>query len=223
MFKYLLSLTFAVSFASAATISTQATCDGVTTFGTFSAICFGQHSMAEASLGYFGVTVSTTGPASASALFDDDYLFTIFGGTGNGFFFPCISGSAAGAKAEIGFGAVRFGTPGDTHDFPVSNCRGNVILDGSPQPFTFAVPQIVEIQMTGSGSFGRPGGTDGGATLDGFLFFDASGNQVSTLPYALVSANLPEPSALYLLSIGLMLFVAVRIRAVSRLLGSQIF
>jgi hypothetical protein len=37
MFK--LPLIFAVSFASAATISTSATCDGVTTVGTFSASC----------------------------------------------------------------------------------------------------------------------------------------------------------------------------------------
>ena len=39
MFKYVLSVSLAVSLASAATISTIATCDGVTTTGTTGASC----------------------------------------------------------------------------------------------------------------------------------------------------------------------------------------
>lgn len=50
MFKNVLSLTFAASLASAATISTSATCDGVTTVGTFSASCNDGHYMASADL-----------------------------------------------------------------------------------------------------------------------------------------------------------------------------
>ena len=51
MFKYALSLTFAIALASAATISTSVTCDGVTTVGTFSARCDVGLYMASAGLG----------------------------------------------------------------------------------------------------------------------------------------------------------------------------
>jgi hypothetical protein len=50
MFKYLLSLTFAVGLASAATISTSATCDALTVVGIFSASCNHLTSQAQAVL-----------------------------------------------------------------------------------------------------------------------------------------------------------------------------
>src|ERR1700720_3938233 len=105
MFKYLLSLTFAVSFATAATIITTATCDGVTTTGTTFAMCnipFGAGAVASITAPSFEespslletpfrVSVSAAGPGnqstSASANFFDDYVFTVFGGTGGGLFF----------------------------------------------------------------------------------------------------------------------------------------
>jgi len=105
MFKLFLSLTFAVGFASAATISTSVTCDGVTTVGTFSASCNSIGSFANADVtapsfvdmfsGLFQLGVAATaigdGPnesSSASANFSEDYVFTVSGGTGNGSFFP---------------------------------------------------------------------------------------------------------------------------------------
>lgn len=86
MFKLFLSLTFAVSLASAATISTSATCDGVTTVGVFSASCDDGRVVASASLQssgmpFISVSAGALGvppplaSASAVANFFDDYVF----------------------------------------------------------------------------------------------------------------------------------------------------
>ena len=118
MFKYVLSLTFAVGLASAATISTTVNCDGVTTVGTFSASCNDGRFMAQASIGISGgLSISVdAGPVagpmtlpsgSASANFFDDYVFTVTGGTGEGFFFPCFNGGRdAGADVGIFIGGI---------------------------------------------------------------------------------------------------------------------
>jgi hypothetical protein len=91
MFRYVLSLTFAVSFATAATITTTATCDGVTTVGTTSASCSDALSSASASVDIsslsFGAEVQAmlTPPgiegaySSATANFSDEDVFTAFG------------------------------------------------------------------------------------------------------------------------------------------------
>jgi hypothetical protein len=166
MFKYVLSLTFAAGLASAATISTSATCDGVTTTGTFSASCndadFTGFASASAMV-QTGVTIgisvrtgvqSLMNPrsASASANISGDYVFTVFGGTGGGFFYPCFVGSFAshsGALGEGSFGGVGFQFTGSS-SFPASNCRVfGSLSDFFPlsKPFTFGVPQIVPLSM----------------------------------------------------------------------------
>jgi hypothetical protein len=48
------------------------------------------------------------------------------------------------------------------------------------------------------------------ASLDQILFFDAAGNPLSNITYTLVSTSVPEPSALALLSVGLMFVVVAR-------------
>jgi hypothetical protein len=50
MLKFVLPLTFAVSCATAATIVTSATCDGVTTVGTATAMCSDGRFFAAASI-----------------------------------------------------------------------------------------------------------------------------------------------------------------------------
>jgi hypothetical protein len=105
MFKYVLSLTFAAGVALAATISTSATCDGVTAVGTFSASCNHLTSQAQASLEISG-TLSVFAEATTTdfgggidigaANFSDDYVFTVFGGSGDGFFNPCFVGGGDG-------------------------------------------------------------------------------------------------------------------------------
>jgi hypothetical protein len=96
MSKFILCLAFAVGLASAATISTTARCSGPTTFGTFSASCNDAFAEADATIEIDG-TFSASANAhtsdfggtvpEATANFSDDYVFTVFAGTGRGFFF----------------------------------------------------------------------------------------------------------------------------------------
>jgi len=216
MFRYVLSLTLAVSYASAATISTTATCDGVTTVGTTFARCSTPDVLAQASVGLTSVSVLAEGtslpfgPGSASASFSADEVFTVNGGTGGGFFFPCFDG-AGFAMVGMSFGGVAFGI-GDTGDMLVSNCRGPNTLGVPPQPLTFGVPQIVHISNTGFASSGSNNREfNSSESFERMLFFDASGNVLPNATFTLV--EVPEPSAWSLLSIGMMFFVAVRIRA----------
>jgi hypothetical protein len=235
MLRYVLSLTFAVGLASAATISTFATCDGVTTTGTFSASCndaditgFASASAMVQTGVPIGISVRTAAQslmnphsASASANISGDYVFTVFDGTGGGFFYPCFVGSFAshsGALGEGSFGGVGYQFTGSS-SFPASNCRMfGSLSDFFPlsKPFTFGVPQIVPLSMGvlvgAQGSFGQdsagesfPGGNFG---FPAFFFFDPSGNALSNITFTLV--EVPEPSAWSLLSIGWLFFVAVR-------------
>jgi hypothetical protein len=214
MFKYVLSLTFAVGFASAATISTSATCDGVTTAGTDLAVCNDGRMEARAAIGApliasradsFGVSLHAgsvgfpPGFASATANFSGDYVFTVSGGSGNGFFFPLFVVDHNGGTAGISFAGI--GPP----------CNPDIV--NCSKPFTFGVPQIVAISMGGE-AFGvstRVGDAD--ARLDQILFFDPSGNELSNVAFTLVSVDLPEPSVLSQLGIGL-IFLALSIRGV---------
>jgi hypothetical protein len=215
MFRYILSLTFAVGFASAATIGTTATCDGVTTVGTFIARCDDGRYMAFASLSTpsfvdtrigpfpdFSVLVDVNqvgglpGSGSASASFVDSYVFTIYGGTGNGSFCPFID-TSHGSGALAGMSFAGLGNPVD--------------CTSQSKPFTFGVPQIVSIGMVAQTS--GVGESSGGASasLESILFFDPSRNPLSNVTFTLV--EVPEPTAWSLLGVGLMFFLAVSMRA----------
>lgn len=216
MFKYVLSLTCAVTLATAATISTSVSCDGVTTVGTFSARCDDGLYMAYAGLGApsfvdtriglspdFSVLVDVSGNlpgrGSATATFSDDYVFTMYGGTGNGSFCPVIltehgSGASAG-MTFAGIGTLDCGTLFDR------------------RPFTFGVPQIISIGM-GAYTSGV-GALSGGASASlqsssPILFFDSAGNQLSNITFTLM--EVPEPTTWSLLGVGLICFLAVAIR-----------
>jgi hypothetical protein len=210
MFKYVLSVSVAVSLASAATMSTIATCDGVTTTGTTGASCDDGRSSAIAGVGtnFLGFGVSAQADAGgfnpppsqsafASATFIDQYVFTVFGGTGAGFFSPCfnISGSGQGQFAQAnGFA----GSP------PFNGC-----ID--PTAFTFGVSQIFSLDMVASITLpGPPPQQQGQVTvtfLQAFSFLDSARNPLSNVTFTLV--EVPEPSAWSMLSIGLLFFAAV--------------
>jgi hypothetical protein len=229
MFRYVLSLTFAVGLASAATISTFAGCDGVAMVGTFSAFCNDGHFMASAVLfapsfvdtriaplpeGAFEVSVDVRaiqfGPpfppepviGSASANFSDDYVFTVYGGTGNGLFCAAVMNSfGSGASAGITFGG-----------FPCPVTLNPTFL----QPFTFGVPQIISISMFGQASAVFNGQSDAsaliGEPLAPIAFFDPAGHPLPNVTFTLV--EVPEPSTWSMLTMGL-IFVSGGIRCLS--------
>jgi hypothetical protein len=221
MFRYVLSLTFAVGLVSAATISTVAQCDGTTIFGTFSASCnhlgFEAHSSIEISPTFSVFAEASLQPpntpgdagAAASANFSDDYFFTVFGGTGDGYFRPCFVGSSGGSgiSATMSFGGMAFDVT------PVSQNPTNCL--SSPffpvnfyRPFTFGVPQVVHVTMLGSARPGPsifPGMVS--ESLDHILFADTSGNPLSNITFTLV--EVPEPSAVSLLGVGSMFLLVV--------------
>ena len=216
MFKYVLSLTFAVGLASAATISTSATCDGVTTVGTFFASCNDGRYMAYASLSAPSFVDTRIGPfpdfsvsndvnqvagppgsGSATANFSDDYVFTINGGTGAGFFCPVIEvGHGSGASAGMSFAGI-------------GSVTEECFISGGV-PFTFGVPQVIGIGMGAqtSGVGELSGGAE--ASLQSISFFDAAGNPLPNINFSLV--EVPEPSAWSLLGVGMLFFLAVAIR-----------
>jgi hypothetical protein len=218
MFRYVLSLTFAVGLASAATIITTARCSGPNTFGTFFASCNDAFAQAEARI-EIGGTFSVSASAStidfggtvpeATANFSDDYVFTLFGGTGNGFFLPCFSGGGL-RDADMSFGGIDWDVR-----FSATNCAIPLTyLFGMSRPFTFGVPQIDHVTMFADAvqpcrfCFGMVS-----ESLDHFLFFDPAGNPLSNVTFTLV--EVPEPAAWSLLGVGGMFFLVVAVSSLT--------
>ena len=79
------------------------------------------------------------------------------------------------------------------------------VLIGS---FTFGVPQTYTVTLSVQGAMG--GFVE--AELGGFQFFDPSGSPLTNVHFTLVSVDLPEPSGLSLLSVGVMFVLVARIR-----------
>jgi PEP-CTERM motif len=223
MFKYILSVSLAVGLVSAATISTSATCDGVTTVGTDFAGCDDGHFEARAGVSSTGAGASAMFlPSSppdfrgggASASFSDDYVFTVTGGTGAGFFHPCVSGSA-GRISDAGAGVSLGGTGVSVINPP---CADTSFAFSNSAPFTFGVPQIVHYSITASAN---PSPLHGSAfasvTFDGIVFFDPAGNPLPNATFALVSV--PEPSTWFLLGVGLIFFLSVTV--IGRIAGTE--
>jgi hypothetical protein len=227
MFRYVLSLTFAVSFASATTISTSASCDGVTTVGTFGAHCNDGHFEAYAGVGapliastlsFFDASVRggpiafPPGMGGASANFFGSYVFTVFGGTGKGFFIPVPVTSESGGMAEASFAGLT--SPPFCAPLTVP------CLVSFAKPFTFGVPQIVDIGMSAEAGSGGLGGVgDAGAGFSEIAFADSSANPLSNVSFTLVSVDLPEPSSWSLLAVGLMFLLAVAM--IGRIAGTE--
>jgi len=227
MFKYISCLVFAVSCASARTMSVQVSCgDGVTTSAQ-SASCLDTSGFAFAGLDGgdlvfndsfgFSVLVDAGYATSASATFADDYVFTVTGGTGAGFFVPCMEASTddfrVPSQAHVGFGIAGLGSgPFGQPNLILSTCLGGN-QPGTQIPFVFGVPQTFTATASGSAGGGLPGGEgDSQAGFRGFQFFDTSGNQLTSVHFTLVSTSIPEPSAASLLGVGLMFILALVIR-----------
>src|SRR5581483_2233997 len=107
-----------ITCAHATLITTaQVSCDGATFTSTSSISC---SSLTSATVGSSSVQVmsGTTAAghfASASAVFQDDFVFTVTGGPAGGFFLPCFSAGQdyfqGSAQAVASFAGVSFSVP----------------------------------------------------------------------------------------------------------------
>jgi hypothetical protein len=229
MLKYFVSLTLVAGLASAAMVSTSVTCDGVTTIGTTFASCNDGRSSASASSpnpnpfgGIVGIVAQASAAgfppgapptsASANASFSEDYVFTVFGGTGGGFFRPCFSSHGSGLNGPGGASFDGFFSPTDP---PFAVCVGPSFTQGA---FTFGVSQIIPLTMGVSVGLGplspnqpfQPLQGTFDIQLTGFEFFDATGNQLPNATFTLDAV--PEPSLWSLLAVGLICLLPPLVR-----------
>jgi hypothetical protein len=195
----------------AATITTQVECDGVvynasacSDSQTFASVTIGAAVRYVDSINLNIATDDAAFPTpppavtfSAAAAFQDDYFFTVTGGSGSGTINPCIAvnwdNDRGSGDAGIAFGSASLSTGdgGGTRVGNLGSCEGFSI---SSLPFTFGVPQRVTVSMSASAQIGlTPSQVDDSARLDGFQFFDDSGNQLSNVHFSLVSVSVPEP------------------------------
>lgn len=219
----LLFFTLSTGCIAAATITTHVECDGV----VYNALsCSDSQTSASVSIGAtaqyvdsVGLNIAADGAAfpfpppfvtfSATATFQDDYLFTVTGGSGSGMIEPCIAvfwdNDRGNGDAGISFGSTGFSTEGGTREGALASCDGFSI---PLLPFTFGVPQVVTVSMSATAQVGiTPSQVDDSADLDGFQFFDDSGNQLSNVHFSLVSTSVPEPGMWFpLLAVFLLLF-----------------
>ncbi|HEV2688655.1 MAG TPA: hypothetical protein VGV35_08880 [Bryobacteraceae bacterium] len=225
MFKSLL-LVLALGSASASTIATVS-CDGNTASDPTMAQCTGMNgqfpdanAMAQAGMpyGFLGVDVNASaggsGTATANATLSGTYLFTVTGGTGGGFFLPCIGAYEDFGNSSASFtGYSVFGTGG----------AGNNICSfeglASATPFAYGVGQQVVISMDASSgtagywqhpSYGTALLGDIGNITVPFLFWDSNGQPLSNVSFSLT--EIPEPGSFAALSIAFLMLVLAQRR-----------
>jgi len=238
MFKYLLCFAFAVSCASAGLIAiAQASCDSMTNTGTTSALCSYSFNVDPVHSGFLTVSASgfifdegnisgtadarafgDRGTGNASLSLSEDFIFTVNGGSGDGFFVGCFSGFAdpGFAGAQVSAGGSFGGSGGSSFFGPLDTCGSQFNFLRDREPFTFGVSQILTAALSAGVNqqfFRGPDSADarvgwGSANGDLFLLFDAAGNPI-TASSTLIPVPGPEPSSVSLLGVGLMFFVAM--------------
>lgn len=152
--------------------------------------------------------------ASASAIFRDDYLFTVNEGPDQGFFGVCFDGYVSFVVSGAAFG--MFAGQGSRQVFP-----GRVSpIGGCGYPTLTAFRRGVAIEsamiLRADASVNAPSPGDLGAStrvsLSGFRFYDAAMNPASGVTYTLVEANpVPEPATSLLAVFALLLEVGRRL------------
>ena len=201
--RVLLSVLLACTPSFAGTIYLSASCSsGVTTYTDGSASCGSETTdgaSAEVEPGSF-VTASAWSPgnggASASASFTEDYVFTVWGVSGDGFAEPLLMAQGgnqgsdwASASASLGGCELSQGGSGGPQQCPWASI-----------PFEYNVPQILTLSLSADASASVFGDDFSAAEEDGFAFFDTSGNLLSGVPYSFDPAPAPEPGTLPLLT-----------------------
>ena len=204
--RVLLSVVLACVPSFAGTISLSADCSGeVTTYTSDSASCGSEVTVgASAEVDVTGqyVTASAWLPgnggasASASASFTEDYVFTVWGVSGDGFAEPLLAAQGgnqgsdwASASASLGGCELSQGGSGRPQQCPWASI-----------PFEYNVPQILTLSLSADASASVFGDDFSAAEEDGFAFFDTSGNLLSGVPYSFDPAPAPEPGTLPLLT-----------------------
>ena len=213
------ALLAALASASGATIS-SVTCNGVSITGLGSLSCgspnFTTPSFASAAISGLFVTATVgaqllndvAGSAAASASINGTFSFTVDGGTGGGFFLPCLFAGRDSSPRASGSGSALFGpfSASPVGKGVVNMCQGTPPF-ATGRAFVFGVPQIFELSIGASASgavapsmplFVAASGEAGfGLTGSPFLFWDAAGNPLSNVTYTLTEA-VPEPYSFWL-------------------------
>ena len=199
---FLILVACAPTFAQS--VSTSATCNGVTYYGTASASCGSQGTAASAEWQGFYVDASASsyngGSSSASVSFSGAFILTVMGGTGDGFADPGLSagGDSFGAEAtafasaslEASSGGCQ-ATGGPQPPYSFSTCTP------TSMSFVFGIPQTLGISLSAnatSGSGYDDPGVVGGASTGGFSFYDVNGNPLNDVTYTFVPAPPPTPT-----------------------------
>jgi hypothetical protein len=132
------------------------------------------------------VSVSVATNGNGNAAYSSLVEVTFTGGTGAGFYVPCLNiNYAQSGGSGAAFGPVDLGSK-----FPAGGtCFSPLSLD-SRIPFTFDVPQRQLLSLD-AGSI-SPG--QASARISGFLVYDASGNQITGATLNAVNVAVPEPS-----------------------------
>ncbi len=219
MFRSFL-LVLALGTASATTIATV-NCNGnITSDPTFAQCSGAQGSSATASVSSFLVVdVNTIGGssafASASASLSGTYLFTVTGGTGGGFFLPCLG---AAINPPFSSSSASFGGYSVTGIFPAANiCTSEGLA--SATPFTYGVGQQFAIGMSASAHAPGAGQWDAAAGLGSpalsvccpqFEFWDSNGAALSNVSFTLTAV--PEPGSFASCLVAFLVLLIVRPR-----------
>jgi hypothetical protein len=222
--RFLILFLLACASGLASSVDASATCK---TYGSpggswvgavYSASCYDGFSSAEgevsisgawaevsAGAGSFGGALFTAG---ASASLVADYVLTVTGATGEGFFVPTFSGSFGGDMWDQVSGGASIGdNSGNGCDFnllySVSSC-GNTFM-----PFVFDTPETLSVSLSLSGSEGAAQFDDDyfvGGAIEGCCSFEFFANlnepPLSGVSYTLVPAPgetpTPEPGTFLL-------------------------
>ena len=193
-------------------IDTQVHCPVVSGQGAMG--CTASANSSEASV---SVYPGANNSGSATASFQDDYLFTVTTGPSEGFFGACFSGDGdtylGGDIANGNFGGSAVSSM--TRAFSFSTCPSPGVFTGNLVPFTLGVPINASFSLYASVSTNGP--TPQGfaqVSFSGLLFFDSMGSPISGVTYTLDEVStlggVPEPGTAGLLISGLASLVFLR-------------
>lgn len=224
--RYFILMYFACACVFAGTVDVSATCDGVNYFGVNTISCgdelnVGAEAGATDSYVYAQVINATGHTASASATFQMGYIFTVFGGTGDGSAEPELSatGGTQGGMAEAAGGVtISSSTGGGCQAGFIGNPHGFDTCTPTSVPFVFGIPQTIAISANAFASAGPnyAASVSGGANYGGFFIY-VNGQPFEGAYFTLVPGEaVPEPDMFPVLAViacaGLILLTRRRAR-----------